>query len=569
SVILFDEFEKAHPLFFDLLLQVLGEGRLTDSAGKLADFRNSVVIMTSNLGAEAFQKGSMGFQTGDLANATKYFVRAVKDFLRPELFNRIDRIVPFTPLTPKVIQQIAVRELEKLKQRSGIQFRNITLEYSNSIAQHLAEKGYSPRYGARPLKRTIERELLVPLSEKLNSYSADMALAAGVSLTKEAKLQVSVQPRVDKHGRPIPALATNNSLSELIKESSSISYNTYSLEHSTELMDIQNEIFRLTKLEEKLKHILGWKNPQDLARLARLPGLRKVFEDCKTLCKKAFTLEDNLSLAFYGKKDLNKNLTTVELYALSKEWQEVLLSTYALKFSNPNYVTLAFYSENPKRLFEMANMYFLLASKQEAKIEVFKLTVDKEAQKTDKTPDSKKALKKQTKEKQSSGKNQEDDSENKDKEENKATLTLKRQLIDKPQAFFKSPQDAIFSIVLGIDAFSIVLGIDASWSYLYYATESGTHAFLQSGSTETCFIDSSEVKPTEYLPPASVKRNTQTDVKKQSLRREWDFDKGMVEDMVLKKKTVFYRNTIPDDTDTLINERLLKVAKAAILQQED
>jgi ATP-dependent Clp protease ATP-binding subunit ClpC len=498
----------------------------------------------------------MGFQTEDLANASKHFASAVKDFLRPELFNRIDRIVPFIPLAPKIIEQIAARELEKLKQRNGIEFRNITLEYRENVTEYLAEKGYSARYGARPLKRTIERELLAPLSDKLNGYSADMALAAEVKLTKEAKLQISVQPKVDKQGRVIPALATNSSLSGLIKDFAELSYNTYNLEHSSELMDIQNEIFRLTKLEEKLKHISGWKKPQDLARLARLPELRKVFDACKQLSKKVFTQEDNLLLAFYGKHELNKSLVTVEFYTLSKEWEEILLSAYALKFSHPNYVTLAFYSETPKRLFEIANIYFELALEQGAKIEVFKLTVDKEKQKLDKATEVKKTSKKQPKEKPLSDENMED---YESKEESKDAPPLKRQLVDKPVQFFKTPQDGLFGIVLGIDA---------RWSYLYYATESGSHTFLQSGSTEKCFIDSSEVKALEYLPPANVKRNMNTDIKKQSLRREWDFE-GKVEDMVLKKSVIFYRYTMTQTALELIKERLIKVAKAIVLGQEE
>src|SRR5262249_58582859 len=99
-VLLLDEFEKAHTLFFDLLLQVLGEGRLTDAAGRLADFSNAVVIMTSNLGAESYRQGGFGLAADRQAReeARDHFVREVQAFLRPELFNRIDRVVPFAPL---------------------------------------------------------------------------------------------------------------------------------------------------------------------------------------------------------------------------------------------------------------------------------------------------------------------------------------------------------------------------------------------------------------------------------------------------------------------------------------
>lgn len=99
-VLLLDEFEKAHPSFFDLLLQVLGEGRLTDSSGRLADFTNAVVIMTSNLGAETFKRSALGFRDGASATsaARAHFLKEVRAFVRPEFFNRIDRIVPFAPL---------------------------------------------------------------------------------------------------------------------------------------------------------------------------------------------------------------------------------------------------------------------------------------------------------------------------------------------------------------------------------------------------------------------------------------------------------------------------------------
>ena len=115
AVILFDEFEKAHPLFFDLLLQVLGEGRLTDAAGRVADFSNAVVIMTSNLGAESFQRSSVGFSNDPerYAKAREHFTREVRAFVRPELFNRIDRIVPFAPLDEQTVLEIARRELRR------------------------------------------------------------------------------------------------------------------------------------------------------------------------------------------------------------------------------------------------------------------------------------------------------------------------------------------------------------------------------------------------------------------------------------------------------------------------
>src|SRR5262249_14357896 len=155
-----------HPQLFDLLLQVLGEGRLTDAAGRLADFCNSVVIMTSNLGAESYQQGGFGFvRDGQArAEAREHFVRAVQAFVRPELFNRIDRIVPFSPLDEETTLAIAHRQMHLLEGRDGIRYRGVELEATPEVARWLARRAHDLRYGARPLKRAIERELLAPLS---------------------------------------------------------------------------------------------------------------------------------------------------------------------------------------------------------------------------------------------------------------------------------------------------------------------------------------------------------------------------------------------------------------------
>ncbi len=118
SVVLLDEFEKADPTVFDMLLQLLGEGRLTDSLGRLADFRNAVVIMTSNLGVDSFRDSGFGFSEGT-SDWRGHFEREVQRFVRPELLGRIDRIVPFAPLRRDAVRQIAFRELNLLKERPG------------------------------------------------------------------------------------------------------------------------------------------------------------------------------------------------------------------------------------------------------------------------------------------------------------------------------------------------------------------------------------------------------------------------------------------------------------------
>lgn len=168
SVLLFDEVEKAHPSVFDLLLQVLGEGRLTDGRGEVADFSGVVVILTSNLGAREVQRGRSGFGELGESEAEARFSEDVRAFFRPEMVNRLDRILPFRPLDRETVGRIAERELRRLRSRDGIRFRQgLELELEPDLAAHVAERGFDATYGARPVRRALERDVVVPLAGEL------------------------------------------------------------------------------------------------------------------------------------------------------------------------------------------------------------------------------------------------------------------------------------------------------------------------------------------------------------------------------------------------------------------
>ena len=171
SVVLLDEFEKADPAIYDLMLQVLGEGRLTDAAGHTADFRSAIVIMTSNLGATARDQRQPGIRLAPKEAASdRHYVDQVERYFRPEFVNRLDRIVAFRPLSEEAMRRIAARELEKLLRREGIQRRSLLVEIDDSVVELLLSTGFSPVYGARPLKREIERRVIVPLSRYLVAH---------------------------------------------------------------------------------------------------------------------------------------------------------------------------------------------------------------------------------------------------------------------------------------------------------------------------------------------------------------------------------------------------------------
>jgi ATP-dependent Clp protease ATP-binding subunit ClpC len=172
SVVLFDEIEKAHPDAFNILLQILEDGRLTDAKGRVVDFKNTIIILTSNIGARALEKGgSLGFQTGGEDNRYRKMKDVVMDELkqafRPEFLNRIDEIIVFHPLTREEIRQIIDVMFKEVMQR--MKENEFELVITDKLKDKLSDEGYSPTYGARPLRRSIQRMIEDPLAEEILS----------------------------------------------------------------------------------------------------------------------------------------------------------------------------------------------------------------------------------------------------------------------------------------------------------------------------------------------------------------------------------------------------------------
>ena len=163
SVILFDEVEKAHPDVINIMLQMLDEARITSSAGKTVDLKNSIIIMTSNLGARDNENNNIGFGTS--LERTGEEDRAMKDFFRPELRNRIDQICRFAKLDALAIKKIVIKFVAELQ--ASLAEKRIRLTLSESVIDLLAEKGYDSKMGARPLGRKIDELIRVPLSKKI------------------------------------------------------------------------------------------------------------------------------------------------------------------------------------------------------------------------------------------------------------------------------------------------------------------------------------------------------------------------------------------------------------------
>ena len=191
SVVLFDEVEKAHPDVMNMLLQILEEGKLTDSFGRQVDFRNTIILLTSNVGAERLQKGSaMGFtppdDEEDYARMKENLTEEAKKVFRPEFLNRFDDILVFRSLGRDELTQILELELEKVRKR--LAERDIHFELDSSARDLLLEKGFDPTYGARPMRRAVERYLEDPMAEEI--IRGDLREGETISIsTKDEKLE--------------------------------------------------------------------------------------------------------------------------------------------------------------------------------------------------------------------------------------------------------------------------------------------------------------------------------------------------------------------------------------------
>jgi ATP-dependent Clp protease ATP-binding subunit ClpB len=193
SVILLDEIEKAHPDTFNILLQVLDDGRLTDNKGRVANFKNTIVIMTSNLGSQRIQEKLFGLEGLALEESKEELkvemLEVLKGHLRPEFINRIDEVVVFSPLGKSEILGIVGIQMNQLVQQ--LESMGITLGYTEEALAKIAALGFDVQYGARPLKRAIQRNVLNPLSKAIlaGEISSEQPILLDVSADGNLKFE--------------------------------------------------------------------------------------------------------------------------------------------------------------------------------------------------------------------------------------------------------------------------------------------------------------------------------------------------------------------------------------------
>jgi ATP-dependent Clp protease ATP-binding subunit ClpC len=215
SVILLDEFEKAHGNVWDLFLQVFDDGRLSDAAGNVADFRHCIIIMTSNLGATSHQGPALGFGAKAATFSSDQIMRAIGQAFRPEFVNRLDKVIVFQPLRRELMREILQKELRNVLERRGLRNREWAVEWENSAIEFLLDRGFSPELGARPLKRAIDQYLLAPLAATIVEHRFPQGDQFLFVRSDGKAIQVEfVDPNTDQ--APAPTSASGGSLAEIV-----------------------------------------------------------------------------------------------------------------------------------------------------------------------------------------------------------------------------------------------------------------------------------------------------------------------------------------------------------------
>jgi len=324
SVILFDELEKAHFSFYDLLLQVMGEGRLTDAKGQVADFCSSVIIMTSNLGAGVSRQRSPGFYETDSSTQAlnKHYLHAVQQFFRPELFNRLDQVIPFNALDLSVLRPIVRREIEKIIVRDGLRTRNVTLKIEDPVYDYIAELSGDSHYGARQLQRSLHQQLVIPLATILNRYSFSSSIKLTVSTGKNGlEFKTTIYTQKDRKDQTI--IDSKWSLRELTLAANQARRLAQQIDEGP----VMSELWSKWDLLERNRRRQGKKFWQEAAQ--EYGVLHHLLEKAKTLLQQIETLEIDSSLAFIGINTPLTQLTTALMnwQQAHEEWQIALLDT--------------------------------------------------------------------------------------------------------------------------------------------------------------------------------------------------------------------------------------------------
>jgi ATP-dependent Clp protease ATP-binding subunit ClpA len=531
AVILLDEVEKADAQFFDLLLQVLGDGRLTDAHGRLADFSNSVVILTSNLGAETYQQGGFGLiHTADSrAHARDHFSRAVEAFVRPELYNRLDRVVPFAPLDEATILHIARRQLDLVTRRDGIRYRGVELEVAPDVAGWLARRGYEPRYGARPLKRAIDRELLAPLADHLNGYSGDTPLRAQVDLLDGA-LRVKVRARTEETGRQLGAHALAPAEAALVTAGLDLRREMQQLQRCSAGLEMHNQIVRLEHLVKRHGPD-GYKSPEGAQELQQLEQWRGLRDGFAGLFERVCVLDDETLLGVHEHGALDATQLAGELDGLRRVWEDRLIELYLIGEGHADVLTLAVFSEQPALLRRLTTAYLQVGRRRATSVVLFQY-LPRPADRDKKAPPALRWV-----------------VESERFERGAAKIRVRRW---KPEGGY-FPAESVDSLAGVIGCAVVICGAVIQ---LRFSSESGLHIFHEAKGGGRCLVESAPGDIGHYVPPEGIDRRGA--IGNRPKRRIYHLERGEVEDVALERRfhTGDLEAVVDEATELMLRRRI-------------
>jgi len=362
SVILFDEIEKAHASFYDLLLQLLGEGRLTDSRGRLINFCSTIIIMTSNIGAQNLQNDRIGWQKEvDTKLVKKHFMSAVQKHFKPELFNRIDKIIAFDPLSQETVKNVVSREIDLFKKREGLAQRNLEINIGNDLLGYLARKGYDPKYGARQLQRCIRNELIIPLANKINTYNFDDHLVIDISLIEDKPdITIEFDPlKIDLLLEELERSTWSDQISDLRRS-------IHQLKEGRIYIEMLSKLDILNRLKEKTKEKF-WSDKKDNEDYSFLYSTRERTEE---MILKVEEFELEFVLSSMGLRPFRTKIID-SIREWEKQFLDLKMEIYDRVFPESGYCRLGVYGRTNSLQF--GKIYFDLLEEKELKFECYAL----------------------------------------------------------------------------------------------------------------------------------------------------------------------------------------------------
>lgn len=345
-VVLLDELEKAHPNVFDLLLQVLGEARLTDVNGRTTRFQNTIIVMTSNLGVETLRP-AIGFeQSDDETSYAAHFRKEAERFFRPEFLARIDQFIPFMPLRAQTVERIARREIAAISNRDGIRAQDIDLVIEPKIVSWIAKRGVSEKYGARPLKRVLDQQLVWKLAESLanNRPGPNESRFVNVTLTSDDLDTASLKFDV----RTVAGDATVSSARQtLLREIDEIAELRRRLQNYTFTNVFSDLEWEVSHFDSSSLSPNFWTDPNAADHAARADRARKVVDPINETTSELAALEDLANEAFHARTFALSADLTARITELTHRVDAIVLDLLRCSYEDPDHVVVFLVTRQP------------------------------------------------------------------------------------------------------------------------------------------------------------------------------------------------------------------------------